>query len=180
MPLVYLSPSTQEFNPYVGGGNEEFWMNRVADDVERYLQASGIDFVRNTPEMTARSSVVESNNSGVDLHVAIHSNSAPDYLSGLLQGTDIYYFPSSEKGQKMAEITKNNFMNIYPNPSMVSIRPTRELGEVTNTFAPAVLIETAYHDNEEDADWIRNNTKAIARAVAKSIADYFGMPLVEI
>ena len=27
MPTIYLSPSTQEFNPYVNGGNEEYYMN---------------------------------------------------------------------------------------------------------------------------------------------------------
>ena len=25
MPNIYLSPSTQEFNPYAGGGNEEYY-----------------------------------------------------------------------------------------------------------------------------------------------------------
>ena len=27
MPSIYLSPSTQEFNPYIIGGNEEYYMN---------------------------------------------------------------------------------------------------------------------------------------------------------
>ena len=31
MPIIYLSPSTQEFNPYYGGGNEEYYMNLIAD-----------------------------------------------------------------------------------------------------------------------------------------------------
>lgn len=179
MPLVYLSPSTQQFNPYIGGGNEEFWMNRIADEIEPYLRASGIDFVRNTPEMTARSSVEESNNVGADLHVAIHSNASPESLSGLLQGTDIYYSPASANGQRMARLLQENFRNIYPDAERVNIVPTATLGEVTNTRAPAVLIETAYHDNEEDADWIRNNTSEIAREIARAITDYFGVPLVE-
>lgn len=179
MPLVYLSPSTQEFNPYAGGGNEEFWMNRIADEIEPYLRASGIDFIRNTPDMTARSSVEQSNNVGADLHVAIHSNASPESLSGLLQGTDIYYSPVSTNGMRMAQLLENNFRSIYPDASLVNIRPTTLLGEVTNTRAPAVLIETAYHDNEEDADWIRNNTQAIAREIAGAITDYFGVPLVE-
>ena len=47
MPSIYLSPSTQEFNPYVGGGNEEEYMNLLADAIEPYLAASGIRYVRN-------------------------------------------------------------------------------------------------------------------------------------
>ena len=34
MPIIYLSPSTQENNLYVNGGTEEEWMNRLADAME--------------------------------------------------------------------------------------------------------------------------------------------------
>ena len=30
MPFLFLSPSTQDFNPYVTTGNEQYWMNRIA------------------------------------------------------------------------------------------------------------------------------------------------------
>ena len=53
MPIIYLSPSTQENNLYVNGGTEEEWMNRLADAMEPYLTASGIRYSRNTPDMTA-------------------------------------------------------------------------------------------------------------------------------
>ena len=43
MPIIYLSPSTQEYNEYVNGlGNEEEWMKRLADAMEPMLFASGI------------------------------------------------------------------------------------------------------------------------------------------
>ena len=31
MPIIYLSPSTQEYNNYVNGGTEELYMNLLAD-----------------------------------------------------------------------------------------------------------------------------------------------------
>ena len=35
MPIIYLSPSTQEYNDYVNGlGTEEGWMNNLADAME--------------------------------------------------------------------------------------------------------------------------------------------------
>ena len=49
MPVIYLSPSTQENNLYVSGGTEEEWMNRLADAMVPYLTASGIQYVRNPP-----------------------------------------------------------------------------------------------------------------------------------
>jgi vacuolar-type H+-ATPase subunit D/Vma8 len=35
MPIIYLSPSTQENNLYVNGGTEEEWMNRLADAIKK-------------------------------------------------------------------------------------------------------------------------------------------------
>ena len=50
MPKVFLSPSTQEWNPYIDGGNEEQYMNLIADRMEPYLRSSGITYVRNDPD----------------------------------------------------------------------------------------------------------------------------------
>ena len=61
MPIIYLSPSTQENNQFVTGGTEEQYMNLLADKLVPYLDASGIRYVRNTPEMTAASSIAASN-----------------------------------------------------------------------------------------------------------------------
>ena len=49
MPIIYLSPSTQENNYYVNGGTEEQYMNLLADKMVPYLNASGIRYTRNTP-----------------------------------------------------------------------------------------------------------------------------------
>ena len=59
MPIIYLSPSTQEKNEYVNGGTEEQYMNLLADKMIPYLDASGIRYTRNTPDMTAASSIAE-------------------------------------------------------------------------------------------------------------------------
>ena len=92
MPIIYLSPSTQEYNLfYDGNGSEEYYMNLIADAMEPYLTASGIEFVRNTPDMTAASSIRASNAGIFDVHLALHSNAAPPNLSGQLRGSDAYY-----------------------------------------------------------------------------------------
>ena len=58
MPRIFLSPSTQEYNPYItGNGSEEYFMNQIADAMEPYLLANTIRFTRNTTDMTAASSV---------------------------------------------------------------------------------------------------------------------------
>ena len=58
MARIYLSPSTQEYNEYVNNlGTEEQNMNRLADAFVPYLDQLGIAYNRNTPEMTAGSSI---------------------------------------------------------------------------------------------------------------------------
>ena len=150
MPELYLSPSVQEYNPYVIGGSEEYYMNLVADAIEPYLLASGIEFDRNSPEMTLSQAIKDSNNSANDLHLAVHSNAAPEGSAGRYTGADIYYYPSSLNGKRFAEILQRNYENIYPYPDDVDIIPTTSLAEVRRTKAPSALIEVAYHDNPEE------------------------------
>ena len=175
MPTIYLSPSTQEFNPYSGGGNEEQYMNLVADAMVPYLNASGIGYVRNTPDMTASTSITASNNGNYDLHLALHSNASGNG-NGQIRGAEFYYYPSSQNGLRAAEIFANNFKLIYPIPQNVRTVATTTLGEVRRTKAPAILAEIAYHDNPDDANWIRENVDLIAENLVVSLTDYFGIP----
>ena len=178
MPLIYLSPSTQEYNQFVIGGTEEEYMNRIADAMVPYLRSSGINYVRSTLDMTAADAIYASNQGNYDLNIALHSNSAPAELAGTLRGTDVYYYPESSNGQRAAEIIAENFKEIYPIPSLVAAVPTTTLGEVTRTKAPSVLVEVAYHDNVEDATWISNNVNTIAENLVFSLTEYFGIPFL--
>ena len=175
MPIIYLSPSTQEFNPYNGGGNEEYYMNLIADAMEPYLAASGIRFVRNTPDMTAASSIAASNAGNYDLHFALHSN-ATGSGDGARRGSEVYYYPTSVNGKRFADIVARNLQLIYPLPNGVKTVPTTSLGEVRRVKAPGVLVEIAYHDNAEDAQWIRDNIDEIAANLVLSLTEYFGIP----
>ena len=108
MPIIYLSPSTQEKNEYVNGGTEEQYMNLLADKMVPYLDASGIRYVRNTPEMTAASSIAASNRGNYDLHLALHSNAAPEGQYGQVRGILVFYYPGSQEGERAATIIANN------------------------------------------------------------------------
>ncbi|MDL2217129.1 N-acetylmuramoyl-L-alanine amidase [Christensenellaceae bacterium OttesenSCG-928-M15] len=176
MPNIYLSPSTQEWNPYVIGGTEEYYMNLLADALEPYLRANAIHFTRNTPDMTAASSIRQSNQGNYDLHLALHSNAAPENRAGMVRGSEMYYYPSSVNGQRLATLLADEFREIYPIPDRVRIMPTTSIGEVRLTKAPSVLMEVAYHDNTEDANWIVNNITTMAESIGKALAEYFGTP----
>ena len=175
MAKIYLSPSLQEWNPYVDGGNEEYYMNLIADAMEPYLRASGIEFTRNSPDMTLRQAISQSNAGNYDLHLAIHSNASGEQNAGRNRGVEVYYYPTSSRGQDFAETLATNFSDLYPNPEKVKTIPTTTLGELRLTRAPAALIEVAYHDNVDDARFIRENINNIARNLAKSVAEELGV-----
>ena len=178
MPIIYLSPSTQEWNQYVTGGTEEYYMNLIADAMVPYLRSNGIQFTRNTPDMTAASSIRASNSGNYDLHVALHSNASPESMAGQRRGSEVYYDARSWRGRRAAEIIAANLKAIYPDPNLVRALTTTSLGEVNRTNAPAVLIEFAYHDNVDDANWIISNIQEIAYNVVLSLTEYFGIPFI--
>ena len=75
MPIVFLSPSTQDWNPYVtGSGSEEYWMNRIVDAMEPYLRSNGIRYRRNDPDTSAGAAIREANSGYYDFYLALHSN----------------------------------------------------------------------------------------------------------
>jgi len=179
MPTIYLSPSTQEFNSYVTGGSEEYYMNLLADALEPYLIANGIDFVRNNRTTNAATAIRESNAGNYDLHLALHSNASPAESFGKNRGVDVYYYPGSSSGQRASEIFANNFKDIYPLPDRVQTLTTTRLGEVRQPKAPSAFLEIGYHDNNDDAQWIVRNIPQIARNIAQSLTEYFGIPFSE-
>ena len=179
MPIIYLSPSTQEKNMYVtGSGSEEYWMNRLADAMIPYLNSCGIRYTRNTPEMTAGSSIRQANSGWYDFYLALHSNAAAPENYGNVRGIIAFYYPSSTKGQRAAQIFVNNLRAIYPLPDQVVTRSTTSLGEVRDSKFPAVLLELGYHDNVDDATWIETHLPDIARNLVLSLTDFFDIPFI--
>ena len=179
MPIIYLSPSTQEFNPYITSGTEEEWMNRLADRMEPYLTASGIQSVRNTPDMTAASSIRQSNEGNYDLHLALHSNAVGGASPGSARGILVFYYPTSVNGRRAATLVAEGLKAIYPLPNQVRAESTTAIGEVRRVRAPSVFLELGYHDNREDALGIESNLDAIARNIVLSLTEYFGIPFFE-
>ena len=180
MPKIYLSPSTQDWNPYVtGSGSEEYHMNLLADALEPYLLSNGIRWVRNTPDMTAGSSIRQANSlGGFDFYLALHSNASGAGSEGRNRGIIAFYYPSSVLGQQAAELFAARLREVYPLPEQVRTQTTTTLGEVRQPRYPANLIEIGYHDNYDDARWIETSKPQIAEALARGLTEFFGLPFI--
>ncbi len=179
MPIIYLSPSTQDWNMYVtGSGSEEYNMNLLADALVPYLLSNGIQYSRNTPDMTAASSIRQANAGYYDLYLALHSNASGEGHYGENRGIIAFYYPGSAQGQRAAELIAEELRKIYPLPDQVTTRPTTSLGEVRQSRFPAVLVEIGYHDNYADALWVEGHMEAIAQQLARALTRFFGLPFI--
>ncbi len=179
MPRVYLSPSLQEYNLFINGGTEEEYVNLIADAMEPYLFATRIEFARNNPGMSLSQMIDEVNQGGFDVYFSIHTNTAPPFLAGKLQGAEIFYYPKNEYGKELAEDVTENLKKIYLNEENVRNIPTVTSKEISHTTAPAVLIKLGYNDNFDDAAWIKDNVRSVAKALSRALAEYFAIPFVE-
>lgn len=179
MAFLFLSPSTQDFNPYVTTGNEQYWMNQLADRMVPYLLASGINVTRNDPNGSALTSIRQSNLGNYDFHLALHSNAAPEGKSGQFRGIDVYYYPGSYYSKAMADLLVENLKPIYPLPDKVRALESTSIGELRRTRAPSAFLEIGYHDNVDDANWLTENLDEIAVAISKAVAEYFGLPFLQ-
>jgi len=176
MPTVYLSPSTQEYNEYYDkSGSEEYYMNLIADAMVPLLEQRGITVNRNSPNMTAGQSAAASAAGDNGLHLAIHSNAAGAGNAGNVRGVDVYHYTNSQNGKRAAEIIAADMRNIYPEPALVRVLPNSTFVELRRTRAPAVLIEVGYHDNPQDAEWIKANIDAIAGELTDAVAEFLGV-----
>ncbi len=176
MPSIFLSPSLQTGNNYYGGGTEAQYMGYVADALEPYLSADNITYTRSKLPNTLANAINTSNAGNYDLHLALHSNAAPEGKEGQFRGIQAYYYPGSAKGRQAAEDLADSLRSIYPDPDLVYTVPTTTIAEVRKTKAPSVLMEIGYHDNASDSSWIKNNIQKIAEYIAKGLTEYFKIP----
>lgn len=109
MPVIYLSPSTQDWNMYVtGSGSEEYNMNLLADALIPYLLSNAIQYRRNRPEMTAASSIREANQGYYDLYLALHSNAAPEGRYGKSGGSLRSIIPAVRRDNERRSSLRRN------------------------------------------------------------------------
>lgn len=136
------------------------------------LEENGVDviYTRDTDtyiSLQERSDIA--NNSECDMFVSIHCNSIE---SASIQGTQVYYHPSSEIGTILAE-------NIYENVlDMTGLSPKftqngSHLFVIRTTTSPAVLVETAFISNESDRNYLlsKSGQKTLGEAIAQGILE---------
>ena len=102
----------------------------------------------------------------VDLFISIHC----DAFNGKARGTTCYVFNENGEAAKCAESISSQIHKIIGTQN----RGVKEANFVVlkHTKMPAVLVETAFIDNPEDAFLLMNRKDDFAKAIALGITDY--------
>lgn len=181
-PIVYLSPSTQEYNIGIKGSHyttEEEMMNKIADVIEPILKKNDIEVYRNKPSMTAATSIADSRKHDVDLHLAIHSNASPENKRGRYTGVETWiYDETCKEAEQIAEKLQAAVVSLYYSQyGNRGVLYSKEIGGLKETnpynVNNGILLEIAFHDNWNDAVWMVENIENIGRTIANTIIDYY-------
>jgi N-acetylmuramoyl-L-alanine amidase len=117
--------------------------------------------------------VKEANASGADIAVSFHTN------AGGGDGSESFYYGTSTKGKKLAQLCEKHTQGIGQNTR--GVKDGSKLYFVKKTTMPAVLCECAFIDNKTDVKIIdtKAEQKKFGVAYAKAILEYFGIEYKE-
>ena len=169
---IFINPSNLEIE---GNGLQAKEVTlSIGQKVAAHLNASGI-----TTELKQLDSVesiyTSSNNFGADLFVAIHCNAASPTASG----TETFYCQGSENGKKLAQSIQSRIITALGTVDRGIKDDTQSasgrLGVLHKTACPAILIETAFISNANDAQLLNNKQGEFAQAISSGILDYCGI-----
>lgn len=109
------------------------------------------------------------NNSGADIFVSLHCNAC----NGQAQGTETLVYSMCGDSAYLAGCIQNQLIDTLSTVDR-GIKARTDLCVLRNTAMPAVLVEIAFIDNDEDHRILCERKDDIARAIARGITDYQG------
>lgn len=108
------------------------------------------------------------NNSGADIFLSIHCNSA---ASTSAKGTETLIYSTGGRAELLAKCIQSQIVNSLGTVDR-GIKERPDLCVLRNTAMPAVLVETAFISNEEDAYKLQLRQYAFASAIARGVTDF--------
>ena len=169
MAKIMLYPLCKESNVLVGGGNEEYYINLITDELLPYLKSSGIKCDK-WIQGTVLSQIYD-----ICLILSLNCKNQDDTNS---QGVDIQYLPMEASGYRFAKLLHKSFNEIYPQKNKIRISPCDAKDIPLKSDNPKVMVKLGYRDDLEDSNWLKENIEKIVENLAASIAEYFAQPFV--
>lgn len=172
--LIYLSPERRgaPHGPFAGypGIYERDYCRQVAELEQGHLERCGFRVVIGRQDLTIAQRAREANGMKADLYQTIHTN------AGGGTGCECLYYPHPES-RRANQCVYDRLTALYP--SKRGLRDGKAYVENNQTQMVSVYPEIAFHDHPKDARFLVERQQDIARALAKGVCDYFGVPFLE-
>lgn len=169
---VFLNPGhAPDGNPDPGacgcGLRECDVAKSVADLVEHYLVAAGVEVIGNLQDDSLYAITNAANASSADIFVSIHCNA----FNGSACGTETCVYTGSAVGNKLGACIQQQIVDSLGTVDR-GLKVRKDLWVLKSTDMPAVLVELAFIDHEGDAALLRDRQDDFARAIARGVTDY--------
>ena len=102
-----------------------------------------------------------------DVFVSIHCNAA----NGMARGTEVECYSRMSNGGNLAQCIQDQIVNSIDTTDR-GVKEMPKLLVLRCTDMPAVLVETAFIDNDDDMLVLVEHWDDIARAIARGVTDY--------
>lgn len=149
----------------------------VGKKVEAYLQAAGCETMLMQSDNLNWDSDYEdrqdaavcptANDWPADLFVSIHCNA----VNTAARGTEVEIYRAGGASELLAHCIQDQIVNALGTIDR-GVKEMPQLIVLKRTDMPAVLVELAFIDNDEDCELLKNNTDDFAAAVARGVTDY--------
>ena len=141
----------------------------IANNIQTILENNGIEVI--TAQSNDLGSVVyEANEWGADLFVSVHCNA----FNGVASGTETEVYSFGSLAEELARKVNDSIVsNIGTVDRGLKERPG--LYVLNSTDMPAILIEMAFIDNDNDCAHLVNRKGDFAKAITDGIFAYLGM-----
>ena len=154
---------------------------KIGTAVQKYLEVAGCECYlmqsdNLAPTPAGRSdyndrqgmTVTETANEwGADIFVSIHCNAA----TGTARGTEVECYNRMSNGGNLAQCIQSQLINSIDTVDR-GVKEMTDLLVLRYTDMPAVLVETAFIDNDDDMLVLVEHWDNIARAIARGVTDY--------
>lgn len=118
---------------------------------------------------------IQANKFGADYFISLHCDSSPDKNA---RGAHICVYNENSTAASLASAIMPHLLKIGLDGRSKQIVERKELGVLKYTNMPAVLIETGFITNAENANLMRS-PEVIARAIFEGICEFTGVKSVD-
>ena len=151
-----------------GNGLREAEVNKtISTTLVSYLRSFGYDVTLYQQTKSVNDVWRFENKSNYDLLISIHCNS----FNSTSNGHEVLYYPTSSRGEKLAQSIQTSLVQTVGLRDR-GIKPRSNLCVLKRTKSIAVLVETAFISNPNEARLLRDKPDLFARAIAIGVENY--------